>query len=61
MRVKNGFLKKKDLRKFPNLKKIFTLINQHLYGKLKYTHTDTRNRSKEIKMVIKNYNPMESQ
>lgn len=45
---RNGFLKKKDLRKFPNLKKIFTLINQHLYGKLKYTHTDTRTRSKEI-------------
>lgn len=41
-------LRKKDLVKVPNLKKIFTQINQHLYGKLKYTHTDTRSRSKEI-------------
>lgn len=41
-------LKKKDLIKVPNLKQIFTQINQHLYGKLKYTHTDTRSRSKEI-------------
>ena len=39
---------KKDLVKAPNLKKTFTLINQHLYGKLKYTDTDTRARSKEI-------------
>ena len=39
---------KKDLIKAPNLKKTFTLINQHLYGKLKYTNTDTRARSKEI-------------
>ncbi|MFX1338986.1 MAG: N-6 DNA methylase [Promethearchaeota archaeon] len=41
-------LKKKDLIKSPNLKKTFILINQHLYGKLKYTDTDTRTRSKEI-------------
>jgi len=41
-------LLKKDLVKAPNLKKTFTLINQHLYGKLKYTDTDTRARSKEI-------------
>ncbi len=41
-------LKKKDLIITPNLKKTFTLINQHLYGKLKYTDTDTRARSKEI-------------
>lgn len=39
---------KKDLVKAPNLKKTFTLINQHLYGKLKYTDTDTRARSREI-------------
>ncbi len=45
---KAGVLRKKDLIKSPNLKKTFTLINQHLYGKLKYTHTDTRSRSKEI-------------
>ncbi len=30
------------------MKEIFNLINQHLYGKLKYTDTDTRARSKEI-------------
>ncbi len=41
-------LKKKDLKKSPNLKKTFIAINQHLYGKLKYTDTDTRARSKEI-------------
>ncbi len=41
-------LKKKDLIKTPNLKSTFTLINQHLYGKLKYTDTDTRTRSKEV-------------
>jgi len=41
-------LKKKDLRKSPNLKKTFVAINQHLYGKLKYADTDTRARSKEI-------------
>jgi len=41
-------LRKKELVKSPNLKKTFNLINQHLYGKLKYTDTDTRARSKEI-------------
>ena len=41
-------LKKKDLVKSPNLKTIFNTINQHLYGKLKYTDTDTRARSKQI-------------
>ncbi len=41
-------LRKRDLLKSPNLKKKFILINQHLYGKLKYTDTDTRARSKEI-------------
>ncbi len=41
-------LRKKDLKKTPNLKKKFISINQHLYGKLKYTDTDTRARSKEI-------------
>ena len=45
---KGTILKKKDLVKSPNLKKTFLLINQHLYGKLKYTDTDTRTRSKEI-------------
>jgi len=43
-----GLLRKKDLVKSPNLKKTFFLINQHLYGKLKYTDTDTRTRAKEI-------------
>ncbi len=43
-----AILKKKDLVKSPNLKKTFLLINQHLYGKLKYTDTDTRTRSKVI-------------
>ncbi|MBN1800283.1 MAG: N-6 DNA methylase [Candidatus Lokiarchaeota archaeon] len=41
-------MRKRDLVKAPNLKKTFTLINQHLYGRLKYTDTDTRTRSKEI-------------
>jgi len=41
-------IKKKDLSTSPNLKKIFKEINQHLYGKLKYTDTDTRARSKQI-------------
>ncbi len=41
-------IRKKDLKKIANLKKTFILINQHLYGKLKYTDTDTRTRSKEI-------------
>ncbi|MFW9783613.1 MAG: N-6 DNA methylase [Candidatus Heimdallarchaeota archaeon] len=45
---KSGGLKKIDLIKSPNLKKIFNEINQHMYGKLKYTDTDTRNRSKQI-------------
>ncbi|MHA1486891.1 MAG: N-6 DNA methylase [Promethearchaeota archaeon] len=41
-------MKKKDLKKSPNLKKTFVAINQHLYGKFKYADTDTRARSKEI-------------
>ena len=41
-------LKRRDLIKSPNLKTIFSTINQHLYGKLKYTDTDTRARSKQI-------------
>jgi len=41
-------LTKKDLIKSPNLKKVFKTFNQHLYGKLKYTDTDTRTRSKQI-------------
>ena len=41
-------LKKKELVKSSNLKKTFNSINQHLYGKLKYTDTDTRTRSKQI-------------
>ncbi len=41
-------IRKRDLIKSPNLKKTFQSINQHLYGKLKYTDTDTRARSKEI-------------
>ncbi|UCC20650.1 MAG: N-6 DNA methylase [Promethearchaeota archaeon] len=45
---KSSGIKKKDLRKTPNLKQIFISINQHLYGKLKYTDTDTRSRSKQI-------------
>jgi type I restriction enzyme M protein len=48
MEKKASNLKKKDLITSPNLKKSFILINQHLYGKLKYTNTDTRTRSKEI-------------
>ncbi|MHA2035837.1 MAG: N-6 DNA methylase [Promethearchaeota archaeon] len=43
-----GGLLKRDLIKSPNLKIIFNSINQHLYGKLKYTDTDTRARSKQI-------------
>ena len=42
------FLRKKDLIQVSNLKQTFNLINQHLYGKLKYTHTDTRSRSREV-------------
>ncbi|MFX0104640.1 MAG: N-6 DNA methylase [Candidatus Hodarchaeota archaeon] len=45
---KPHLIKKKDLRKSPNLKQVFSAINQHLYGKLKYTDTDTRARSKQI-------------
>ena len=45
---RTGVLVKKDLVKSPNLKKLFISINQHLYGKLKYTDTDTRARSKQI-------------
>ncbi|MFW9818086.1 MAG: N-6 DNA methylase [Candidatus Thorarchaeota archaeon] len=45
---KAGTIKKKDLKKSTNLKQVFTTINQHLYGKLKYTDTDTRTRSKQI-------------
>lgn len=43
-----GLLKKKDLRSSKNLKEIFSNLNNHLYGKLKKTDTDTRTRSKEI-------------
>ncbi|MFX1375708.1 MAG: N-6 DNA methylase [Promethearchaeota archaeon] len=45
-------LKKRDLIKSPNLKAIFNTINQHLYGKLKYTDTDTRARSKQIIFLL---------
>ncbi|MFX1470155.1 MAG: class I SAM-dependent DNA methyltransferase, partial [Promethearchaeota archaeon] len=45
---KFGVIKKKDLKKSKNLKQVFICINQHLYGKLKYTDTDTRARSKQI-------------
>ncbi len=41
-------LLKKDLKACSNLKTVFNEINQHLYGKLKHTDTDTRTRSKEI-------------
>ncbi len=43
-----AILHRRDLIKAPNLKKTFTLINQYLYGRLKYTDKDTRTRSKEI-------------
>ena len=43
-----GGLLKRELIKSLNLKIIFNSINQHLYGKLKYTDTDTRARSKQI-------------
>ncbi|MGQ4875309.1 MAG: N-6 DNA methylase [Promethearchaeia archaeon] len=46
--INRFYLRKKDLTETDNLKDIFELINLHLYGKLKYTHTDTRARSKEI-------------
>ena len=45
-------LRKKDLKKSNNLKKVFTLINQHLYAKLSHTDTDTRARSKEIVNIL---------
>ena len=45
---KSDGLKKRDLVKSSNLKTIFNVINQHLYGKLKYTDTNTRARSKQI-------------
>ncbi len=45
---KSGVIKRKDLQKSKNLKQVFISINQHLYGKLKYTDTDTRARSKQI-------------
>ncbi len=45
---KSGNIKKKDLKRSLNLKQVFITINQHLYGKLKYTDTDTRTRSKQI-------------
>ncbi|MFX0144552.1 MAG: N-6 DNA methylase [Candidatus Hodarchaeota archaeon] len=45
---KSGVIRRKDLRTSLNLKQVFTSINQHLYGKLKYTDTDTRARSKQI-------------
>ena len=32
---KSDILKKKDLKKYTNLKQVFKSINQHLYGKLK--------------------------
>ncbi len=48
----NTIIRKKDLIKSSNLKKEFLEINQHLYGKLKYTETDTRARSKEIINLI---------
>ena len=45
---KSANIRKKDLKKSLNLKQVFIIINQHLYGKLKYTDTDTRTRSKQI-------------
>jgi len=48
----NHIIRKKDLIKSSNLKKEFLEINQHLYGKLKHTETDTRARSKEIINLI---------
>lgn len=46
--INKQVLFKRDLKNAPNLKYTFDLINQHLYGKLKRTDTDTRARSKEI-------------
>ncbi len=48
----NSLIRKKDLITSSNLKKEFLEINQHLYGKLKHTETDTRARSKEIINLI---------
>jgi len=48
LKEKTSIIKKKDLKKATNLKQVFASINQHLYGKLKYTDTDTRSRSKQI-------------
>ncbi len=48
----NGLIRKKDLITSSNLKKEFLEINQHLYGKLKHTETDTRARSKEVINLI---------
>ncbi|TKJ23575.1 MAG: hypothetical protein CEE43_02630 [Promethearchaeota archaeon Loki_b32] len=48
LKEKSDIIRKKDLKKATNLKQVFTSINQHLYGKLKYTDTDTRARSKQI-------------
>ncbi len=45
---KSNVIRKNQLVKSSNLKKVFKLIDQHLYGKLKYTDTDTRARSKQI-------------
>ncbi|KKM89256.1 hypothetical protein LCGC14_1250510 [marine sediment metagenome] len=45
---KSNVIRKNQLVKSSNLKKVFKLIDQHLYGKLKYTDTDTRTRSKQI-------------
>lgn len=49
---KGSVIKKRDLIKSSNLKNEFFEINQHLYGKLKHTETDTRARSKEIINLI---------
>lgn len=49
---KGTVIRKRDLTKSSNLKREFLEINQHLYGKLKHTETDTRARSKEIINLI---------
>ncbi|MFO7795469.1 MAG: N-6 DNA methylase [Promethearchaeati archaeon] len=46
--VTNALLRKKDLVPSDDLKRIFTSINNHFYGKLKKIDTDTRTRSKQI-------------
>ncbi|MFX0076242.1 MAG: N-6 DNA methylase [Candidatus Hermodarchaeota archaeon] len=48
----DDIIRKKDLVISSNLKGEFLEINQHLYGKLKHTETDTRARSKEIINLI---------